>query len=750
MPHLHIEIARGALERRLHGVQIQVDPSGGPDILAPPFPIRQTLPTPLGIVRVQLIVRSVVLQSVLGSAQSRLALGFDEGSVEFLSTGQAEGLLGGALSVPFTLRFNAVAVANGQQARLVADFAGSAVVFSFDTSSKARLVAKVGQGTADLAEAAISAALSLQFGSLAPMETGVNLRLTPGIPSEDLMVVEGLPSVAWVDPETLAGALQYASEPTPAPFQPVPFLPAGQPAAFGLRLSNDGFQRTIRNQAIRRLARASLSARLIDRFVHDAYVQRGGSGPVTDQDKADGQARLEAYLLTPQGLLDIANETPAPVGNGKLRKRITAPDPFSDFDVEVPELDLWLGNDRIEGRAKATGTVNGFGFTAHLRFRARPVLIQQPISIEMHNIEIDDPDIEIDLPPWLEWTVGLLVTLLTGSALTGVIVGFLLSSIVASLVEAFIPSDLGSKVPPPQGQEVGLPTGVTLTQLAVIPEFLAMLGRWSFTLQDPRPFMPSVRIADRIERTKVGPAREGVAYFTCLGDLGFVADSTAERGGTRFKYMHQNWRSRVTAEVQATVVPLPLTRFPWTIAVGHRSMAQYHFPKLTTARQPLAPGNVTFMTDVWHPEPPLGGHVASASYTVGVQSTGENGFTIDVPAASGCIVIELATKVVDASGYTWDLLTIIDVPNETVVLEDQEAFDKFTGQCERRRREWPSIEEPSLLDKVWNPPNVLATRVQQAIRTGQPAVATTIAGVVEKRGIAGLNVILAPSLVQRR
>src|SRR5918993_2221238 len=101
MPHLHIAIARRALERRVHGLTVQVDDAAGPDILAPPFPVRRSTATSFGIVRIQLIVRSVVLQSVVGSAQSKLALTFDEGSVEFLSAGETQRPLAGKNTYSF-------------------------------------------------------------------------------------------------------------------------------------------------------------------------------------------------------------------------------------------------------------------------------------------------------------------------------------------------------------------------------------------------------------------------------------------------------------------------------------------------------------------------------------------------------------------------------------------------------------------------------------------------------------------------
>ena len=284
--------------------------------------------------------------------------------------------------------------------------------------------------------------------------------LTPGVPSEQLLTAEALPSVDGSTPFARpVVALRRGAHASAVPSNAV--FPAGRPAAFGLRLSSDGFQRAVRNPAIRRLARDRLSSRLIDRFVRDAYVKRGGTGPITKQDREDGKNLRCAFLDTPQGLLDLANETPAPVGSGSFAIASRRCPTLSDFDIEVPELDLWLGNDRIEGRARVTGEVNGFGFTAHLRFRGRPVLVQQPLSIEIQNVEIDDPDIEIELPAWLEWAFGALVGVFAGP-IAGMIAGFLFSSIIASLVEAFIPSDLGSKLPPLPGQRATPPRGSPL------------------------------------------------------------------------------------------------------------------------------------------------------------------------------------------------------------------------------------------------------------------------------------------------
>jgi hypothetical protein len=362
MPHLLIEIARDVLERQMLSLPIEVDASGAPaDILAPPLEIQRSLPTPFGTMRVQLIVRTVTLQPVVGSAQAMIAMAFDESSIEALSLGKGAGLLGGDISASAALVVRPGVEPDGQGVvRFGVYLSASIVTFQFDAASQGRLAAAIGGPLVAPVENAIAAMLQTQLRSMGFQNAGLTLDFTPGTPSEDVLTVEALPGVVWVGAQTLALALRYAPEASPPPFQPVPFLPGG-PTAFGMRLSNDGFQRTIRNSAVRKLARDMLTERRIDDFVRDAFVARGGVGEITDADRADGAARLDAYLKTPAGQTELVNETPSPVGAGALRKRIRdVPDPFSDFDVEVPELDLWLGEGKVEGRAVAHGSVNGF------------------------------------------------------------------------------------------------------------------------------------------------------------------------------------------------------------------------------------------------------------------------------------------------------------------------------------------------------------------------------------------------------
>lgn len=120
---------------------------------------------------------------------------------------------------------------------------------------------------------------------------------------------------------------------------------------------------------------------------------------------------------------------------------------------------------------------------------------------------------------------------------------------------------------------------------------------------------------------------------------------------------------------------------------------------------------------------------------------------LDVPPEAGCIVIGVWTKVIDASGQTWDLYELVDVANETVTFGSDFTED-FVSQCDSQRREWLLVEEPSLLDKLWNPPNVYSEAVQHAIRTEQPAVTTEIGAMMEQHGREAYFALLAPSLVR--
>jgi hypothetical protein len=109
----------------------------------------------------------------------------------------------------------------------------------------------------------------------------------------------------------------------------------------------------------------------------------------------------------------------------------------------------------------ARGEVNGFRASRRAcAFGLDPTLVSEPaLAIELHDLQIDEPHLDIDLPFWLQWAFAILVNVFAGTVL-GALVGFLLSSILASLAEAFFPSDLGSSLPAPEARPLpSLPRG---------------------------------------------------------------------------------------------------------------------------------------------------------------------------------------------------------------------------------------------------------------------------------------------------
>ena len=82
---------------------------------------------------------------------------------------------------------------------------------------------------------------------------------------------------------------------------------------------------------------------------------------------------------------------------------------------------------------------------------------QDTLFIELHDVEIDPPSVEIQLPSWVTAIASILTDIIAGP-IAGLVVAFVLSSLVSSLVEAFIPSDLGKRVPTVSGKSPRQPS----------------------------------------------------------------------------------------------------------------------------------------------------------------------------------------------------------------------------------------------------------------------------------------------------
>jgi hypothetical protein len=737
--HLFVEIARSAIERLLHSTPYELDAAGQPaDILAPPFTLLRTTNSPIGPVRVQLIVRSVVLAPVVGNAQASVVLGFDDGSVESLGTGMQAGSLAGEIRVPFGFAFRQTTKNNTTVAELVADFSTTNAEFDPDAASRTSLANTFGAGPSALGIAGISAALTMEFRAMGAVASGFEMKLTPGQPSEDMMTVSSLPMVLWLDQQTLWVSAAYA----PGMFAAAilgPFIDHATKHAIGLQLSPEGFQRVIRNPAVRKMARDLVSERLIDGFVNDAYAARGGTGGITDADKAEGKTRLDAFLETPDGKQQIVDNTPPPVGGGVGRKRVKkVPDPFSDFDAEIYHVDLWLGEGHIAGEVKARGDINGFGFDATVKLTATPT-VSESGAIEYAEFSIGEPDIDISLPWYLEWALGIAFGAIAGP-IVGAIAPFLLASIVSGLAEELMPTDDLAKKPEAPGDAPDLARGMRFRTIEVTPQALTVRGNWTVRLDDPRDFWPNVSISERIDRQPVGEPSSGEAAMTCLGILGVVAPSPT---GRLFTYHRQAWSASVVVGIDAQNVPLPLTYAPWWVTFGYRSTAQYHFPVHVTASMLLTPGPLTVGSTVWHPTPPFDGTLEPRTLTVDVADLGDGAWRIDVPPDAANILMLLETQVTDARGQVWKLARHVDVANETIIFG--EDFARFQEECAGQRKDLYFGTVPSPLDKIWNPPNIRYLELIQAIQTEEPAVSQTLGAIVEAGGAPALEALLSPS-----
>ena len=277
------------------------------------------------------------------------------------------------------------------------------------------------------------------------------------------------------------------------------------------------------------------------------------------------------------------------------------------------------------------------------------------------------------------------------------------------------------------------------------------MGNWFIALDDPRPFYPTVRIVDRIEREVVGAPRDGVGWFMCLGMLGVVADSTRERGGAAFNYQFQAWRSRVTVTIETSRSP----------AAAHLCSLddcnRLHLdgdvptlPYLPDTVQPLVAGPLAVSADVRHPEPPLRGSVDDPAIRDRRSGEQRHAIRVDVPRRGGvhsrcaehqggrCRGHDLA--VVDAT---------VDVPNATVMFGPD--FQSLHGEeCERNRRELKLVEEASRLERAWYPPDVFAGRCGERIRTDQPAAVAAVESLFARHGTDAFTPLLAPSLMTER
>lgn len=738
--HVVLQVSRKVLDRLMRATPLEVDPSGQPlEILDPPFTLRRSLPTPLGPADAHLIVRSSTLNLHAGTDRATLGLHFDSSSVELLGLGKSVSMFVGRIDVTVGVSFRQRTLDPPESALLAelgVDFASAKVKPVPDADSASRLERLVGAASAQALLDLLGTALAGVFHERGFAPTGLTYRLTPGANSEDMRTLSAMPESVFLDAETLSVTGRFAPQQDALPVTPLLDQAAFNPVAY--QLSAEGFRRTVRNRAVRRLARDSVSERRLGelRKTHD---------------EATAATKLAEYLATPEGIKEVSDETPAPVGSGQVRHRVKAPDPFADFDVGVDHVDFWLEDGRIRGEVRAGGKVAlGFGFRADVGFSAVPAISGG--TLQLDDFKIDEPDVSIDLPWAFELGVGAAAVYalaqVIATPLVGVTVPFLLAAIVSAIVEAVAAEKLSELEAGAEEEDItDLPPGVHMTAMEVTAKALTMRGYWAVTIEDPRPFVEWVRLEIAVERNQVGPTTSGEASLVCRPVLGLVAASEAP-DARRFEYEHRWFSSKVTVTRTAENVPLPLTYRPWTLWVRYASPAAYQpAPKTQPAPLPLKAGALSVLTSVWRPEPPFVGKIEEHTFTIDV-SGGDDRYELEVPSDAANVTLTFSTSVVDASGREHVLLGSVDVHNETVSFGDD--FTTFKEGCDDTRRELRVGAEPSLIDPIWNPPELALARLHHAIRTGEPAIGAQLARVVEAGGAQALEALLAPAKALRR
>ncbi|MDQ3885781.1 MAG: hypothetical protein M3308_01885, partial [Actinomycetota bacterium] len=416
------------------------------------------------------------------------------------------------------------------------------------------------------------------------------------------------------------------------------------------------------------------------------------------------------------------------------------------FDTETYHIDIRLADGHLTGESKVRGVVNGFGFDATSTFTARPVI--QNNRVQLADVHINDPSVDIDLPWYLEWATGILVGVLGGPVL-GVLSVVLLNILADALGQGLIPQEELDKKRDQlkaAGQNLPVPANLYFGKVTVTPTRLDADGSWFVRIDDPAQFVQGLRINAGQKREKANIFLEQPHEFwvSCMAILGTVVISPPGEG-SRFEYSHDGWSTVLTLTPQPINLPLPLTYHQWTIHVGYREPTHYRLPNLGLTPYPLAAGPLTVTSDVWLPQPVFNGTVVNRTVAL-VVSGDSSAWRLAIPPDAANMLIQVEVTAVDALGQQWQAETVVDVANETVKFDaDFEAFQKY---CAGKRKTLVFGREPEAIDPLWNPPDAFFDRIQHAARTNDPYLLANVADTVQEHGLAQLVALLNPEQLQ--
>ena len=471
---LIIEIARMAIEREVLNTPLETGPNGeAVDTLVPPFHVSRSLPLAGPTAVVNMKVTEFTLRARVRTASFDIHIAFEEMSIS--QPGLSITMLAGTSDVTAPLLFTPPAVPAGAPpgaipvSQLVLDFGQSVASLQLDAASNARIDAQAGAVAGAMIRGALPTLMTGFLNSQGQRPLGFSFRVDSARNSTDVMTLTSVPSVLWIDGETLgffgyhrAGAgtgnpgWKTGSDLPRAPYPGFPWFPVA------FVLSPWSFQQLIACPAARGAARDHVAGKLRDQYVNEERASHNNQGPATQAEIDAAEKRLNDYLNSPPGRAETDTKVPAPCGQGAIDQRIKMPDPFEDTTAYIDWLSMALGQGQIDVLAKAHASVFCGSVNVSLPMWIKPS-IGPGNTIVPGPIFKGDPHPDVDADLICEIAVDVILSFIVGPFL-GSVVTLIAFALAESLAEGLVAENiLKQNLPAPGiGGGAGVPPQVRL------------------------------------------------------------------------------------------------------------------------------------------------------------------------------------------------------------------------------------------------------------------------------------------------
>jgi hypothetical protein len=446
---LIIEVARAALERELLNTALATGPNGGPsnDTLVPPFLLSRQVDLPGVTGLLTLKVTDLRLHAQPHTSLLMLSLSFEQGSL--IAPGISVAMLGGQGTITPPLYFKPPVPRAGSPhpvSDLVLDFTKATSTLQLDQPSSDRLDQEVGVILGGAIRSALGTALTQLFkmqGDEGVKKQKFSFAVDSSHDSTNMMVLSAVPSVSWIDSETLGifgyhrhgastGSTSWKidSDLPPAPNVGAPWFPVA------VLVSPSSFQQLVACPAIRGAARDHIAGRHRSDFINEERAHNHNEGDATPGEIAAADSRLILFLDGPQGQAEIAGATPPPCGHGRIDQRINLPNPFSHTTGYIDRLSMDLGEGQIDVKAHAHAEVFCGSVSVDVPMSLQP-FIGAGNSIQPGQIKKGEPSSHVDADLICKAAIGIASAFLIGP-LIGSVIAIIGVTVAESLAEGLV------------------------------------------------------------------------------------------------------------------------------------------------------------------------------------------------------------------------------------------------------------------------------------------------------------------------